>query len=148
ATAKDAACRLCRYAASRRPTLCEFPEADGRTRLSGRSGFYLRLHPNTEYRRLRNELSRARDAQGRRVPGGRERAGAACDDFGYGGYGVVCPGPGFGSCLNGLGVAADAPRRESFADFVAGARARPHYVGERLQLLPGGRPGGIRLGHP
>src|SRR5215831_16491296 len=60
ATAKDAACRLCRYAASRRPTLCEFPQADGRTRLSGRPEFHIRLHPNTERRRLRKKLSRAR----------------------------------------------------------------------------------------
>src|SRR5262249_27448887 len=44
---------LCRYAASRRPTLCEFPQADGRTRLSGRPEFHIRLYPNTERRRLR-----------------------------------------------------------------------------------------------
>src|SRR5262245_39108484 len=57
ATAKDAACRLCRYAAARRPTLCEFPQADGRTRLSGRPEFHIRLYPNTERRRLRKKLS-------------------------------------------------------------------------------------------
>src|SRR5262249_26597569 len=62
--AQDAACRLCRYAASRVPTLYHLPQADGRTGLSGRPEFYFRLHPNTEYRWLRKKLSRARVTQG------------------------------------------------------------------------------------
>src|SRR6516162_2344368 len=62
--AQDAACRLCRCAASSVPTLFKFPQADGRTRLSRGPKLYLRLHPNTEYRRVRKRLSRARGAQG------------------------------------------------------------------------------------
>src|SRR5262249_39145566 len=49
AAADDAACRLCRYAAPRIPTLCKFPQTDGRTRLSRRSELYIRLYPSIKY---------------------------------------------------------------------------------------------------
>ena len=52
ATAKNAACRLRRYATSTIPTLFKFPQADGRTWLPGGPQLYIRLHPNTECRRL------------------------------------------------------------------------------------------------
>src|SRR6266567_2229093 len=48
AAAQDAARRLCRYAAARGSTLYKFPQADGRTWLSGGPQLYIRLHPNTE----------------------------------------------------------------------------------------------------
>src|SRR6516164_10886860 len=73
--AQDAACRICRHSTPGVPTLQRFPQADGRTGASRRPQLYVRLHPNTGYRRLRKKLSRARGAQGRRVPGGRQRAG-------------------------------------------------------------------------
>src|SRR5262249_22658062 len=52
AAAQDAARRLCRHAAARGSTLYEFPQADGRTWLSGGPQLYTRLHPNTECRWL------------------------------------------------------------------------------------------------
>src|SRR5215467_1843494 len=77
AAAAAAARRLCRRSAPGVAALCEFPQADGPTGLSRRPQLRVRVHPNTGYRELRKELSRAREAQDRRVPGGRERAGAA-----------------------------------------------------------------------
>src|SRR5215467_4303681 len=77
AAAAAAARRLCRRSAPGVAALCEFPQADGPTGLSRRPQLRVRVHPNTGYRELRKELSRAREAQDRRVPGGRERARAA-----------------------------------------------------------------------
>jgi putative tryptophan/tyrosine transport system substrate-binding protein len=60
ATAKDAARGLCRYAASRRSTLYKFPQANGRTRLSGGRNFtfdYIQT-PNVEgYEKNYRELA-------------------------------------------------------------------------------------------
>src|SRR5262249_48930533 len=84
--AQDAACRICRHSTPGVPTLQRFPQADGRTGASRRPQLYVRLHPNTGYRRLRKKLSRARGAQGRCVPGGRQRAGVACRTLGCGGW--------------------------------------------------------------
>src|SRR5215831_19257514 len=56
--AQDAACRICRHSTPGVPTLQRFPQADGRTGASRRPQLYVRLHPNTGYRRLRKNLSR------------------------------------------------------------------------------------------
>jgi putative tryptophan/tyrosine transport system substrate-binding protein len=48
--AEDAACGFCRYAAPRVPALCRFPQAHGRTGLSGRPELRVRIRPNTKYR--------------------------------------------------------------------------------------------------
>src|SRR2546429_9170492 len=47
AAGKDAARRVCRYAASTGPTLRKLPQAHARTRLSGGAKLYIRLHPQT-----------------------------------------------------------------------------------------------------